>query len=345
MSSSKASNAILAKARAMYGKCLTEKNYDELMECHSVSEIATYLKTRTNYSSTLTGLNENDVHRGQLEPILKQNIYSDIFALSRYEQDNSVSFSDFIVSKIEIEEIIRCLTLINIGKPQEYVYTMPLSLDKLTKINLKSFTSVRTYDDILEVLKGTVYLPVLQKFKPKDGERIQIAEIETSLDNEICRRLLESISKSKNKRDREQLKDIFLSFLDFKNVARILRLKKYYKFSHDKIKKNLIPYGKLRDKVIDELCSAETVQEVFERSRSTYLGKLMSKLQYNDQTQITDALLSMYCKHHLRLSINPTIVMISYIYLKEIELKNIVNIIEATRYGISADEKAKLLVR
>lgn len=345
MSSSKASNAILAKARAMYGKCLTEKNYDELMECHSVPEIATYLKTRTNYSSTLTGLNENDVHRGQLEPILKQNIYSDIFALSRYEQDNSVSFSDFIVSKIEIEEIIRCLTLINIGKPQEYVYTMPLSLDKLTKINLKSFTSVRTYDDILEVLKGTVYLPVLQKFKPKDGERIQIAEIETSLDNEICRRLLESISNSKNKRDREQLKDIFLSFLDFKNVARILRLKKYYKFSHDKIKKNLIPYGKLRDKVIDELCSAETVQEVFERSRSTYLGKLMSKLQYNDQTQITDALLSMYCKHHLRLSINPTIVMISYIYLKEIELKNIVNIIEATRYGISADEKAKLLVR
>ena len=347
MSSSKTSTAILAKARAMYGKCLTDKDYDELMECHTVSEVAAYLKTRTNYASVLTGLNENDVHRGQLEPLLRQNIYFDVTALSRYGQNVNISssFSDFIISKMEIEQIMRCLTLMNIGKPQEYVYSVPLSLDKFTSINLRGLATVKTYDDVLEVLKGTKYFSVLQKFKPKDEEKIQIADLEVQLTNEQYGRLFQAISKAKNKSDREESKDIFSAILDFENVSRILRLKKYYNFSAEQIKGKLIPYGKLSDKIINELCSADTVQDVFERSRSTYLGKLMAKLQYNDLTQIKNSMLSMYCKHHLRLSANPTIVMVSYIYLKELELTNIINIIEATRYGISASEKAKLLVR
>jgi vacuolar-type H+-ATPase subunit C/Vma6 len=37
--------------------------------------------------------------------------------------------------------------------------------------------------------------------------------------------------------------------------------------------------------------------------------------------------------------------MISYVYLREIELKNIINLIEATRYNIPADEKLRLLIK
>ena len=100
-----ASNAILAKARAMYGKCLTEHDYKQLMDCRNVSEVASYLKSRTNYKTVLAGMNENEVHRGQLEPILKQNLYYDIYALSRYARDKTLAFSDFIISEMEIEQI------------------------------------------------------------------------------------------------------------------------------------------------------------------------------------------------------------------------------------------------
>ena len=246
---------------------------------------------------------------------------------------------------MEVQQIIRCLTLVNIGRPDEYVYSMPLSLDNFSKISLKALTSVRTYDDILEVLKSSKYFPALQKFRPKNGERIRIAELELELNNRNYAAVIDTINKSDNGNDKQELNDLFNAILDFNNIARIIRLKKYYKFPAEKIKPLLIPYGKLKPKTIEEFCEAESVREVFELSRSTYLGKLMSKLQYNDQTQITDVLLSMFCKHHLRLSPNPTIVMISYVYLKEIELRNIVNIIESTRYGISVDEKKKLLVR
>ena len=112
MSSTMASNAILAKARAMYGKSLSETDYKQLIDCRNVPEVAAYLKTRTCYSSVLTGLNESEVHRGQLEPMLRQDIYFDVFALSRYAKDKRLVFIDFIISGMEIEQIIRCITLL-----------------------------------------------------------------------------------------------------------------------------------------------------------------------------------------------------------------------------------------
>ena len=233
----------------------------------------------------------------------------------------------------------------NIGKPEEYVYSMPLSLDKFAHISLKALAGVRSYQDMLGALKGTWYYPILLEFCPKDNEKIKITELEIALENKSYAKVMDTITEGKNKGDRKELNDIFSAMLDFENMSRIVRLKKYYHFTPETIKPLLIPYGKLSNKMREELCAAENVSEVFELSRSTYLGRLMSKLQYNDQTQMTDVMIHAYCKHHLRLSPNPTIVMISYVYLREIELKNIINIIEATRYGISADEKWKLLIK
>ena len=100
--SSQSANAILAKARAMYGKCLKEADYQGLLNCKSVTEIAAYLKQRTAYSSAISGMNENEIHRGQLETKLRQELYFDLFALSRYAHEDTLAFSDFVISKMEI---------------------------------------------------------------------------------------------------------------------------------------------------------------------------------------------------------------------------------------------------
>lgn len=44
------SNVVLAKARTMYGRRLTEENYKDLLKCKTVREVASYLKDRTAYS-------------------------------------------------------------------------------------------------------------------------------------------------------------------------------------------------------------------------------------------------------------------------------------------------------
>ena len=343
--SSKSENAVLAKARAMYGRCLKDNDYRMLCDCRTVGELASYLKTRTFYGKTLKNLAEGEIHRGQLEAALRQELYNDINALGRYTSDRSVDFSAFITSKMEIEQIIRFLMLLNTGRPEEYAYSMPLSFDKFTGISLVKMAKARSFGELLEALQGTKYQAVIREFVPKEGERIQIARIEKALNVKNYASAIEAMSAKGGKADRKELSDVFNSMLDFENLARILRLKKYYGFSPKEIKAMLIPYGKLSSRSLDELCEAQTVEEVFQKAEDTYMGKTIRKLPYNDPRRITDALVNIYCKHHLRLSPNPTIVMISYVYLKEIELHNIVNIIEATRYGMPADEKIKLPVR
>ena len=345
MTSSMSSNAILAKARAMYGRRLTEDDYSQLMDCHTVGEVASYLKNRTSYSEALINVNENDVHRGQLEPILRQGIYTDIFRLSRYAKDKSMSFMEFVISEMEIEQIIMCLTHINMGKAEEFVYKLPLSLDKYTKISFKKLAAVRSYDDMFEALAGSRYVAVLKKNRPAENERINIALIESELYNMNYAFVIGAMDSAKDAGDKNELKNLLSSLLDFRNASRILRLKKYFGMSAAEIKPLLIPYGRLSQRTIDELCAASSLTEAEGLINSTYLGKAISKLDRDDRDQMADAMIHDYCRHHLRLSPNPTIVMISYVYLKEIELNNVVNIIEATRYGLSPEEKSLLLVR
>ncbi|MGN0536837.1 MAG: V0D/AC39 family V-type ATPase subunit [Acutalibacteraceae bacterium] len=345
MLSSKSSNAIIAKARAKYGKSLSVKDYTELTACHSVSEVAAYLKTHTVYEKTLAGLNENEVHRGQLETVLKQHLYTDILALSKYETSKSFKTSDYLLGRLEIEQIIKCLTMINSGHPEDYLYAAPLSFSSFFKINIQALAKARSYDDVLETLKGTMYEKPLKKCIPSDEkQKVSLSEVENGLMNTLFEYVFKNISNIKEKNEREELNELFCAYIDFKNLSVIIRMKKYYNFTSEKIHQLLLPYGKLSKKTINRLCSSETLDTVFQAASKTYLGNAIKKLSYNDRIQVLSALMSTHCKRLLHFSLSPEVVMVSYMFLTDIELTNIINIIEATRYTVSSDEKMKLLV-
>ncbi len=345
MLSSKSSNAIIAKARAKYGKSLSDKDYAELTACQSVPEVASYLKTHTIYEKTLAGLNENDVHRGQLETVLKQHLYTDILALSKYETSKSFTTSGYFVGRLEIEQIVKCLTMINSGHPEDYLYTAPLSFASFFKINIQALAKAHNYDDVLETLKGTFYEKPLKKCIPKDEkQKVSLSEVETNLINALFENVFKGIAHIKEKNEREELHELFSAYIDFKNISIIIRMKKYYNFSAEKIHQLLFPYGKLSKKTINRLCNSETHQTVFQEATKTYLANPIRKLSYNDQVQMLSALMMTYCKRLLHFSLSPEVVMASYMFLTDIELTNIINIIEATRYNVSSDEKMKLLV-
>ena len=129
MLSSFASNAILSKARAMYGKRLREENYRDLLNCKTVSEVAGYLKNRTSYSGILAGINENEVHRGQLEGKLRQKLFEDYASLCRYELSVGEHFADYLLEHGEIEQILHSLMYLDAGNPEDYLHVTLTDLE------------------------------------------------------------------------------------------------------------------------------------------------------------------------------------------------------------------------
>lgn len=71
MTVSSAANAVLAKARAMYGKRLTAQNYTDLLACRSVNEAAAYLKAHTVYADAFEGVTMGSLRRWQIEILLR----------------------------------------------------------------------------------------------------------------------------------------------------------------------------------------------------------------------------------------------------------------------------------
>lgn len=69
--SGKASNAVLAKARALYGRRLRAEDYRRLTDCHTMTELANELKALPLYANTLAEVNPTYARRAQLENLLR----------------------------------------------------------------------------------------------------------------------------------------------------------------------------------------------------------------------------------------------------------------------------------
>ena len=67
-------NALLAKARAMYGDILTSEDYAELANCRSTQEFLNYLKNRTAYEMVLKDLPNVQMSRARLEAMLRERV-------------------------------------------------------------------------------------------------------------------------------------------------------------------------------------------------------------------------------------------------------------------------------
>lgn len=344
MAISYASNAILSKARAMYGKRLTEKDYSNLLGCNSVPEVMAYLKGHTKYASLLNNLSESDIHRAQLEMILRQQLFYDFESLCRYEISVGEDFSRYIIIRTEIEQIMHFLMLLSAGHPSEYLYSLPLYFTKLSHIDLNSLPKAKNYDEFLSTLGHTQYQKILSPFKPKGDDRIPLSDIENTLYTYLYTVIFDIIDKNTKGTEQKELKRIFDSNLDMRNFVRILRLKKYYKYEPAEIKKQLFPFGALRDSQLTAMCEAEDSKAVFSVMQSTIPGRIISKLEYTYPGEITQRGAYNLCLREMRFSTHPPVVLMSYITLAEVELTNIVNIIEGVRYRVDIQRVKDVLI-
>ncbi len=339
-----ASNAVLSKARAMYGKRLTEKDYAGLLACTSVPEVLSYLKNHTKYAPLLNSVSERDVHRGQLELILRQQLFYDFASLCRYEISAGEHFSQYIILRTEIKQIMHFLMLIKSGKAEEYLYALPMYFNSHTNIDLNALAKAKTYADFLNTLGNTPYKTILTKFIPKEHSQLDLPSIENALYTYLYTVVFSIIDKYTHGRQKKELRHLFTSNIDLVNFVRILRLKKYYHLNSDLIKPQLLPFGTLSEKHIADMCNAQTSKELFSIMQGTIAGRAISKMEYNYAGEISARGRYNLGRKSIRFSTYPTVVMMSYIFLEEAELSNVVNIIEGVRYKIDPEEIKKLLI-
>ncbi len=338
------SAAVITKARAKYGKRLKEKDYKALLKCSNVASVVSYLKAHTKYADVLSKLNENEVHRGQVETLLKQKVFYDFDSLCRYEMSEGSPFSEFIIRRYEIEQLVHFLLLLSCNKQEQYIFALPSYFNKHTDIDLYKLSACKDFDSFINTLKKGEYQQILKNFAPDKDGIIDIAGAEDALNIYSYKELYSAIAKRKSKKQKENLIKLCDYVNDFCNISRILRLKKYYNMDEQTIKSHLMPFGSIKQKTLDDMCQAKDIDEVFDIIATTRIGKRIKQMSIEKEEQLSIKSRYNMCKRLLYYSSDPAVVLLSYMYVSEAELKNIITIVEGVRYNCSPEQIDSMLI-
>jgi V/A-type H+-transporting ATPase subunit C len=322
---SRADNAVMAKARGLYGKRLKPQDYDMLLQKRGVPEIVGYLKNETYYGEVLKEVKEELIHREQLESLIDRRRFEIIASLARFSQHDKLFFTMYTM-KSEIGQLLFAMRLLNAGEMQKFIVALPVHIAKYLSVDLFKLAEAKSYDDLLETCEHTRYYGILRDFRPThSGRPIDIPGCEAALLTHYWQTLLASAREGYSGRTLEALEKLLYYQIDAHNVNVIYRMKKYFKADASKYIVN-IP-TKMSRAIVTSLLAAEDAESLAE-----ILGRhgLSARLKLN--------------RRIFSVSFEPAVSVMSYVSLLDIEAANIIRIIEGARYGLSPAETRALLI-
>lgn len=337
-------NACSAKAKAMYGKRLRKEDYEQLLRKTNVQEVAAYLKNESEYASVLSDVHEKSIHRGQLEALLKRDSFLRRKKLLRYIQGAKQEFYHYAIALEEVAQILGCVRAISAKDASMFVSDLPLFLNKYMSFDLKKLMEVKNYKDLWEILKNTMYAKVVEPFLCKENA-MDYTMLEKNLAEFLYQRQIELIEKTFKGKEREDIRNLFITQMELRNICKIYRMKEYYHASKETIEKYLVKaHSRIGKNVYEALLNAKDGEEVL---------KILENSAYKLYVDSKDFIyIEYYCKkikYHLgkrfmHFSNSAPLVYMTYFILDEIEVENVINIIEGIRYNVAAEKISALLI-
>lgn len=338
---SQASNVLLTKSRAMFGKRLTSQNITDLLGCQTVPEVAGYLKNNTHYAYALRNIDDATVHRGQLEAALDELFYKELTSLSKYRVEAGEYVRSFVIYEMQINEILKYLRLLAAGRASEYVFTMPRFAVKRDGFDPVRLAQAKDYGDFLRAISGTVFYRILRGMTFTEDGTFEYTMIEYALYSYLFRYAESVINRHFHGRDREDLLGLLGTRSELNSFLHIYRFKKYYSACGEDTARALVydVNDKISKRTFEKMLRAESADEVYDIFRAeTVYGRELGDLGDDYIDHIVNRISYKRVCHLMRFSTNPTVAVFSYIMLSGIERRDIVTIIEGVRYRVSPDE-------
>ena len=338
-------NATVAKIRAMYGKRLTPADYTELVNKRNVSDIADYLKKNTHYAQALDQIDTVNIHRGMLEDLLNRYIYELYRKITKFEPINKQEFYNYKILQAEIGVILSCIRHIN-AKSDEQITDIPIYIQDMLSIDMIEIAKVRTFEELLAFLRKTAYYDVLKNIEADNNGKVDFTMCEVKLRSYYLSRIEKSV-QAWGKKEAEKLNSMILTDVDLINVVNSYRMKAYFGEDEKEIKKNMLPfYGRLSMEKQEWIYSASDEAEFINRFSKTYYGRQVAEWgrDMNDLDQNARLLRYRYAKLALKSAYSAPVSVYSFMFLMEVEIRNLISIIEGVRYGIPPKQIESLII-
>lgn len=331
-------SGLSTKIRAMQSKLMSEQQYKEIAQLGSVIQIVAYLKKQPGFSDLWADLDENSLHRGDVEKLLVHTIHQNFTKLYRFANPEQRRFMALYFKRYEISVLKDCLRKVfDEGKAQLDLSLFQDFFDRHSKMNLEKLTNSSTVEELVNNLRGSEYYHPLKKLGTDYQPRI--FDYGMALDQYYFANIWSVKEKLFKRRDLEEITKAYGNKFDMLNLQWIFRSKKYYHMQPADIYALLIPiHYRLSKKEISSLVEASDEEEFRKILDTTYYKKRFPELAPENLEEIYTLNLKTILETEARKYPHSVIMIYSYLYHKEHEVDRLTTAVECVRYGLSTAE-------
>lgn len=320
---------------------MNDEDYERLLAEKNVKDICAYLKTTDGYGEVLSGMDEREVHRGQLELLLEREIVDEYVRLYNFMDNSKRAVMKFWFMRREVEFLKREIRHIytheersedeiNQGKFDAFFKTH-------TKINGEVMHNASTLADCIIACKGTPYAQVLERAESVGADLFSMSMM---LDMYYYKSIWHTASQMLDKKQFTLFKRLIGTKIDMLNLMWIYRGKKYFKFGNEIIFTYLLP---VRYRLSEDV----TKQLVTTPSADAFVDAVGALSGYADL--FTDCDKGKFPESNYRRIYNKLsktvfasypdsmVAVYAYLNLREVEIDNITTVIEGIRYNLNSD--------
>lgn len=337
---------INTKIRVLKGKMLKREDYEILITKKSVKDVAEYLKSNTDYNKVLKDIEVSNIHRGELELLLKKYIVLKYEKILHYFTGEYKKLFKTLFIRYEIEDLKLYIRGLARGEGLELARKFVIYSGIYSTINHDLLVTSKKIEDFIENLKGTIYYDILKPFEDEEDSKVTFY-MEMALDRFYFKSLYEGIKKLDN-RDEEILSELFGKNVDLLNLQWIHRGLKHYGLSPEELINytlrggHSLSYGEIKD-----LCYSKDDNELINRMINSRYGFLFDNEETLDlfmERRIERYLYFQFLNYYREKFMNIAS-PIAYMHLIEYEMRDIISITEAIRYDLDKDDVKRYLIR
>lgn len=338
--------AIAAKARAMYRYRLTPGDYEELMKKRTVGDIAAYLRDNTHYREALEQADYADIHRGQLENLLRGLQHNQYRRLIAFNHSGKRIYR-YLYLKEEMGELLALLRSLSGREYDEEAerYRPPTHgwLGGNITLDLEKLAGAESIAELTGLLGDSPYGKLLQRFPPNEEGQIDFVGCERAFYTYYYQELLTFVKAELSGQAAKATREAVYRRIDNQNIVQTYRLKRFFRSDEQFIRENLLPFKTSSQPLIDRMIAAPDVERLHAILEEAGLAREGETRERDYIEKVILRRRARQSRWDLHNSIHPTVVLYAYMTHLEIELEDIINIIESVRYGLPIEEMRKML--
>lgn len=331
--------AARAKIMAIMGRRVKPEQFRQMAGMQSVSQVAAYIKSHPAWKDILKNVNEADIHRGQLEPLLWQGLYDEFDRILKYFPEKDRELYEYQKIGIETSLILAFVRQLNNGQLSRLADTIRIAAPYTTHLDINALLSAETFAQMTEAARKCGFFNILQRYEPENGGQIDYTQLEIALDGYLYRYIDRAIEKNYTGARKKLLLDTFGMLVDMNNITRVIRIRRYFSKENEDFYAYLIPlFYKTDVDFFKTLASLQSAEDGLAYLKESPYAKIFPDVVYDHPEQYADEYYVCFFDRLIHNTPDNVLLPLAFLMMKSYEIRNLIHVIECVRYHVPPEK-------